>query len=87
LPDEIRFRVPQKKMVMVGHQHSGGRLPSRRFASLAQRFEEEAAVVVIPEDPSPPIAAGHDVIEGAWVFDANAARPGAIFSACHRLVK
>jgi hypothetical protein len=52
---------------MVDHQDPGGRLPSRHFASLAQRFEEEAPVVIIAEDPPTPIAAGHDVIEGAWL--------------------
>src|SRR5438874_820848 len=71
--DQIRLRSLNHQMKMISHQTPGVDLPVRFGASLGQRLEEPLTVQIVVENGFAPIAAIHDVVDGAGILDAQLA--------------
>src|SRR2546430_14978301 len=72
--NEVRQRRFEDEVKMVRHEAIGMNLPARFAAAFAERFKKTDAIVVIQQDSFAAIAAVHDVIESAGIFDAKLAR-------------
>jgi hypothetical protein len=60
-------------MKMVSHEAIGMDLPLGLGACLSQRLQKTGAVRVVLKDQLPTVAAIHDVIDGAGIFNAELA--------------
>ena len=68
---QIGQRGVEHQMKMIVHETIRMDLPGGFGASLGERSDEAAAVQVVLEDGFGAVAAVHDVVEGAGIFDAQ----------------
>jgi hypothetical protein len=68
------FAIVDWGMMVVAHQHLSVNSPAGFLASFPQGLQKRAAVAVILEDGMPLIAVRHQMIDRAWIFDAEASR-------------
>jgi hypothetical protein len=71
--DQIGLRSFDHQMKMISHQTPGVDLPVRFCTGLAERLEEPLSIQIVVENGFAPIAAIHDVVDGAGILDAQLA--------------
>ena len=67
---EIRLRSLEDDVQVIGHDHKRVDVPGAANYRLAELFQEPIAVDVVAHDGLPPVAAGHDMIDGVGVLKA-----------------
>ncbi|MCI0526051.1 MAG: hypothetical protein L0Y56_01165 [Nitrospira sp.] len=60
-----------EQVVVVAHEYVAVDGPAGAFGGLAEGFDEEAAVYVVPENSLKAVAAVHDVVDSSGVFDSG----------------
>jgi hypothetical protein len=58
-------------VIVVAHEAVGVNAPAVTVADRAQQRQEASTIVVVRVDAGPGVAAGRDVIEGVFVFEAQ----------------
>jgi hypothetical protein len=84
--DKIRARRFQDEMKVVAHQTVSVDLPGGFLAGFPEGFEEQMAVVVIVKDIFAAVAAIHNVIDRAFVLNAEFSGHGNDVTASRRCV-
>ena len=74
--NEVGFGRFHDEMKMVGHEAVSVDLPGGFMAGLSEGFEEILAIHIIEENILAAVAAAHDVINRAWIFNAKLAGHG-----------
>jgi hypothetical protein len=64
------------QMEMIAHQTVGVNLEIRLLAGLGQSLEKFLAIHLVVENVLPAVPTTHDVVNGAWILDAQLARHG-----------
>jgi len=71
---EVRFPGFNDEMVMIVHKTVGITEPLKPVRDAAEKFDEIAAVFVVPKDHLTGVAAGGDMMQGAGAFNAEGTR-------------
>jgi hypothetical protein len=58
-------------MEVVRHQHPGRNAPAEPLDGVAEELEKHQPILIVAKNVAPLVAAGGDVMNGVWKFEAK----------------